>query len=63
MLPYLLTHYGGQISNDIHTPLSIERAEGLVNNYKVPESGLTDVLLMHSHAIGGIDSYRASYLS
>ncbi|KAF3496411.1 hypothetical protein DY000_02052944 [Brassica cretica] len=43
--------------------LVVERAEGLVNNYKVPESGLTDVLLMQSHAIGGIDTCRASYLN
>ncbi|KAF3585378.1 hypothetical protein F2Q69_00026602 [Brassica cretica] len=59
MLPYLLVNCGGATPNDIQTPLAIYRPDSLVNNFKVPNSGLTSVLLMQSHAIGGIDSCRA----
>ncbi|KAL0813247.1 hypothetical protein Bca101_069690 [Brassica carinata] len=59
MLPYLLVNCGGATPNDIQTPLAIYRPDSLVNNFKVPNSGLTSVLLMQSHDIGGIDSCRA----
>ncbi|KAG2329652.1 hypothetical protein Bca52824_000832 [Brassica carinata] len=59
MFPYLLKQAGGTTFCDVLTPFSIERPEGLVINYALPDSGLTAMLLLQSHALGGIEECKS----
>ncbi|XP_018463315.2 uncharacterized protein LOC108834473 [Raphanus sativus] len=55
MFPYILRQAGKQLSAKEMKPLTVDRSRGVPQNNNMVESGITSILLIQAHAVGGID--------
>ncbi|KAH0922251.1 hypothetical protein HID58_022269 [Brassica napus] len=55
MFPFIIRQAGKQVTAKEMKPLSIDRPRAVPQNNNLYESGITSVLLIQAHAVGGVD--------
>lgn len=58
MFPYLLRQAGKQLRAKDMKALTIERSCIVPQNYTQFDSGITAILLIQAHAVGGVDVWK-----